>query len=138
MRAVHWGQSHGRLADPPRKIYNLWRERCLERTLLGQEFGTKETLKRAKCYQAPYQAYPEFIDLYSEVAGQLAEGEVAGRFRERTEFGPRALGNRPILEDARHPEMRTVVSWQPKWTIWPSVIFCSAKNDQPNYADRDY
>jgi carbamoyltransferase len=42
----------------------------------------------------------------AEAARQIAQGKVIGWFRGQMEFGPRALGNRSILADARHPEMR--------------------------------
>ncbi|HYP16681.1 MAG TPA: carbamoyltransferase C-terminal domain-containing protein, partial [Opitutus sp.] len=40
------------------------------------------------------------------LAGLLASGEVIGFFQGRAEFGPRALGARSILADARSPEMQ--------------------------------
>ena len=40
------------------------------------------------------------------VAAALARGEVIGTLRGRAEFGPRALGNRSILADPRHPDMK--------------------------------
>ena len=36
----------------------------------------------------------------------LAQGQVVGWFQGRMEWGPRALGNRSILGDPRHPEMQ--------------------------------
>lgn len=44
--------------------------------------------------------------LLSEVAGRLADGQVIGWYQGRMEFGPRALGGRSILADARNPLMR--------------------------------
>jgi carbamoyltransferase len=50
------------------------------------------------------------FDGFDKVAQAAAErirrGEVIGWFRGRMEFGPRALGNRSILADPGHPEMR--------------------------------
>ncbi|MGH8337641.1 MAG: carbamoyltransferase family protein, partial [Gammaproteobacteria bacterium] len=50
------------------------------------------------------------FDNFGEVARAAAErirrGEVLGWYRGRMEFGPRALGNRSILADPGHPEMR--------------------------------
>jgi carbamoyltransferase len=42
----------------------------------------------------------------TEAARLIAEGRVIAWFRGRMEFGPRALGNRSILADPGHPEMR--------------------------------
>ena len=40
------------------------------------------------------------------VAGFLMKGKVVGHFTGRMEFGPRALGSRSILGDARNEEMQ--------------------------------
>ena len=40
------------------------------------------------------------------MAALLAQGQVVGWLQGRMEFGPRALGNRSILGDPRHPEMQ--------------------------------
>jgi carbamoyltransferase len=45
-------------------------------------------------------------ELISEVAHKLVEGRVVGWFQGRFEMGPRALGNRSILADARRAEMK--------------------------------
>ena len=39
-------------------------------------------------------------------ASLLAEGRIVAWFQGRMEFGPRALGNRSLLADPRHVEMR--------------------------------
>ena len=45
-------------------------------------------------------------DICRESAKLLAEGHVFGWFQDRSEFGPRALGNRSILADPRKPEIK--------------------------------
>ena len=45
-------------------------------------------------------------DICADTARLLAEGHVFGWFQGRSEFGPRALGNRSILADPRTPEMK--------------------------------
>jgi carbamoyltransferase len=45
-------------------------------------------------------------ELCTEAASLIANGRVVGWYRGRMEFGPRALGNRSILADPGHPEMR--------------------------------
>jgi len=49
-------------------------------------------------------------NIESVVADALVAGKVAGWFRGRMEFGPRALGNRSILADPRTTQMRDVVN----------------------------
>lgn len=45
-------------------------------------------------------------DLTRNVARRLSGREIVGWFQGRMEFGPRALGSRSILADARDPQMR--------------------------------
>jgi carbamoyltransferase len=45
-------------------------------------------------------------DIFSEAAKLLAEGNVLGWFQGRSEFGPRALGNRSIIADPRSAAMK--------------------------------
>ncbi|HET6880647.1 MAG TPA: carbamoyltransferase [Pirellulales bacterium] len=49
-------------------------------------------------------------DLFEHVAQLLAEEKVVGWFQGRMEFGPRALGARSILGDARSPKMQSVMN----------------------------
>lgn len=49
-------------------------------------------------------------DLYNEVAKNIAEGKIVGWFQGRTEWGPRALGNRSILVDPRRKEMKDILN----------------------------
>ena len=46
---------------------------------------------------------------------RLAEGKVIGWFQGRMEFGPRALGSRSILGDARNPEMQKKMNLKIKY-----------------------
>lgn len=48
--------------------------------------------------------------LATHIAQLLVEGRVIGLFQGRMEFGPRALGGRSIIGDARSPEMQTVMN----------------------------
>jgi carbamoyltransferase len=78
----------------------------MQGAFLGPEFGPGEIERVARRYRAPYRHYPDFEPLIHEVAALLAQGLVVGWFQGRMEWGPRALGNRSILGDARHPEMQ--------------------------------
>jgi carbamoyltransferase len=49
-------------------------------------------------------------NVFHEAARLLAEGNVIGWFQGRSEFGPRALGNRSILADPRDPKMKDRVN----------------------------
>ena len=67
-----------------------------------------ETLLR-EC-RAVYRRCETEQALCEEVARLLADGKVVGWVQGRMEFGPRALGNRSILGDARNPEMQRVLN----------------------------
>ena len=56
-----------------------------------------------------------FDVLTQQVADLVNEGKVIGWFQGRMEFGPRALGNRSILGDARNPEMQKKLNLKIKY-----------------------
>jgi len=75
---------------------------------LGPGYG-REDIERALAAFADRIAvhrFPTFADTCRHAAGLIAEGKVLAWYRGRMEFGPRALGNRSILADPGHPEMR--------------------------------
>jgi carbamoyltransferase len=49
------------------------------------------------------------------IANLIAEGNVVGWFQGRMEFGPRALGSRSILGDARDPKMQEIMNLKIKF-----------------------
>ena len=49
-------------------------------------------------------------DLLERVAALIDTAHVVGWYQGRMEWGPRALGHRSILGDARHPEMRDTIN----------------------------
>jgi carbamoyltransferase len=53
--------------------------------------------------------------LADRVAALLADGQVVGLVQGRMEFGPRALGGRSILGDARSPKMQSVMNLKIKY-----------------------
>jgi carbamoyltransferase len=53
--------------------------------------------------------------LFDEVATALTEEKVVGWFQGRMEFGPRALGNRSILGDARSPRLQRELNLRIKY-----------------------
>jgi carbamoyltransferase len=54
-------------------------------------------------------------DICKETAKILAEGNIIGWFQGRSEFGPRALGNRSILADPRKAEMKDILNSRVKF-----------------------
>jgi carbamoyltransferase len=82
---------------------------------LGPEFGPKDILKVANKFSAPYTHFSDFNELARTAAGLMAKGKVVGWFQGRMEYGPRALGNRSILGDARDPEMQKKMNLKIKY-----------------------
>ena len=58
----------------------------------------------------PHRRVEDDDRLRALVVERLMRGKVLGWFQGRFEWGPRALGNRSILADARNPEMKDIVN----------------------------
>jgi carbamoyltransferase len=65
--------------------------------------------------KAVFTQYTDFSELTEFIADKLAQGDVVGWFQGRMEFGPRALGNRSILGDARNPDMQKKLNLKIKY-----------------------
>jgi carbamoyltransferase len=78
----------------------------MQGSYLGPEFSEKDILKVANRYNTTYNKVNEMQALATQVAQFIEAGNVVGWFQGKMEFGPRALGNRSILGDARNPEMQ--------------------------------
>ena len=92
------------------KDYDLMRG-----SYLGPYFSDKEILITNKKHKAVYEHEVSFEKLSVKVAKLISEGNVIGWFQGRSEFGPRALGNRSILADPRNPEMQKKLNLKIKY-----------------------
>ena len=98
---------------------------------LGPDFSDKEAVHAFKKHKAIYTKIDSFDDLCGEVADLIDSGNVVGWFQGRMEYGPRALGNRSILADARNVEMQKKLNLKIKYRegfrpFAPSVLIeCS-------------
>jgi carbamoyltransferase len=82
---------------------------------LGPEYSDKEVELMNRKVKAVYKKYDRCEEMTMEIAAKIAEGNVVGWFQGRMEFGPRALGNRSILGDARNPEMQKKLNLKIKY-----------------------
>jgi carbamoyltransferase len=82
--------------------------------LLGPSFSNEEIERFLKKQGAPYVRLND-SELFDRVALELASGRIIGWFQGRMEFGPRALGGRSILGDARNPQMQSVMNLKIKY-----------------------
>lgn len=83
-------------------------------TYLGPEFHDDSIESYLKSIDAPYEKH-DGDALASRVAELLATENVVGWFQGRMEFGPRALGARSILGDARSRKMQSVLNLKIKF-----------------------
>ena len=81
---------------------------------LGPNFSSDEIENFLDSIGASYQKLSR-EQLYETVAGHLANEKVVGWFQGRMEFGPRALGGRSILGDARSPKMQSQMNLKIKY-----------------------
>ena len=82
---------------------------------LGPEFNDRQIENVARKYSAKYSYFENFEELAQQVAQHIDKGKVIGWFQGRMEYGPRALGNRSILGDARSPEMQKKMNLKIKY-----------------------
>lgn len=81
---------------------------------LGPEFAQTEVVERLQAVGAVFEILDETY-LLERCAQDLAVGKAVGWFQGRMEFGPRALGARSILGDARSPTMQSVLNLKIKY-----------------------
>jgi carbamoyltransferase len=103
---------------------------------LGPEFSSAEI---QAFLDSKGIVYRKSERLAEDVAEVLAQEKVVGWFQGRMEFGPRALGGRSILGDARSPKMQSTMNLKIKYResfrpFAPAVI--SEKVDQYFEIDR--
>lgn len=87
----------------------------MQGSFLGPDYSEKEIQLMNKKVKASFNYYNDFSDLSQFIATKLSEGNVVGWFQGKMEFGPRALGNRSILGDARNPEMQKKLNLKIKY-----------------------
>lgn len=110
----------------------------LQGSFLGPEINNQEIENTIKQYSAEAKAFENFDDLATETAKLIQEGNIIGWVQGRMEFGPRALGNRSILGDARNPETQKKLNLKIKYResfrpFAPSVLW----EDCPDYFDQE-
>jgi carbamoyltransferase len=87
---------------------------AMQGSFLGPEYRDDELLAALREAQLPAQPLSN-EELHPFLAGKIADGKVVGFFQGRAEFGPRALGARSILADARSPQMQSQLNLKIKF-----------------------
>jgi carbamoyltransferase len=104
---------------------------------LGPAYGQAEVERRLAAVGAVFETVDDAA-LTEQVADALVAGQAVGWFQGRMEFGPRALGARSILGDARSPAMQKVLNLKVKYResfrpFAPSVL----REDVADWFDLD-
>jgi carbamoyltransferase len=82
---------------------------------LGPSFTDAEVAEALDRAGARFTMYADDDALCHRVAGLIAEGRVIGWFQNRMEFGPRALGCRSIIGDARNAALQSTMNLKIKF-----------------------
>jgi carbamoyltransferase len=86
----------------------------MQGSFLGPEYSDDQIETALRTHGASFQRL-RTTDLLDRTVNLLSEEKVVGWFQGRMEFGPRALGNRSILGDARSPRMQSVMNLKVKF-----------------------
>lgn len=104
---------------------------------LGPEYSDSDVLEEVQTSGLSFHKFESFDEVCHEATGQIANGKIVGWFQGRMELGPRALGNRSILADARNPKMKDKVNSRIKFResfrpFAPSVLLEYSKDLFPS------
>jgi carbamoyltransferase len=100
------------LLDKPRQVDSSGD--AMHGSLLGPRFSGDEIEQFLQSQRVKYRKLDD-AELCNCVAKLLADEKVVGWFHGRMEFGPRALGARSILGDARSPRMQSLLNLKIKF-----------------------
>jgi carbamoyltransferase len=81
--------------------------------LYGRRYSEGEVATALRAHAGRVERLPQ-AQLLERAARNLAGNRVVGWFQGRSEFGPRALGNRSILADPRSPDMQAILNHRVK------------------------
>jgi carbamoyltransferase len=96
----------------PRKVNAI---DTMRGSYLGPEFSQDDIENRLRSVGARFTILADADELAAASACTLSQGKALGWFQGRMEFGPRALGARSILGDARSPTMQSVLNLKVKF-----------------------
>ena len=75
----------------------------------GPEYSAAEIKKAVESASLAYEELPD-EPLFDRIIKLLREGKIIGWYQGRSEWGPRALGNRSILADPTNPNMKDIIN----------------------------
>ena len=114
-------------------------------SLLGPAWSADEAREVLTGVGAKFHIRADEDALLDEIARAIEAGMVVGHFHGPMEFGPRAMGNRSILADARNPKMQSLLNRKIKFResfrpFAPSVLAEDARQwfDLPDGVESPY
>ena len=87
---------------------------AMQGSYLGPAYSNTEIEQFLQSRDLPYERLDDAI-FFERIAAALAAEKVVGWFQGRMEFGPRSLGGRSILGDARSTKMQSVMNLKIKY-----------------------
>lgn len=88
---------------------------AMQGSYLGPKFSNEEIRKFLHGQKIAYHFVKDDGELFAKAGDYLAEGNIIGWFSGRMEFGPRALGSRSIIGDARNESMQSKMNLKIKF-----------------------
>ncbi|MEO8320430.1 MAG: carbamoyltransferase C-terminal domain-containing protein, partial [Bradyrhizobium sp.] len=93
------------------KILKQRRSFVMDHSYVGKPYSEQEAASALQKFLVRIQVEAKRSDnVCRDTAKLLADQRVIGWFQDRSEFGPRALGNRSLLADPRKPEMKDILN----------------------------
>lgn len=86
----------------------------MKASCLGPEYSNDQIFQYLSANNIPYNELPS-EEMPAKIADLIAEQKTIGWFQGRMEFGPRALGARSIIGDARSPKMQEIMNLKIKF-----------------------
>jgi carbamoyltransferase len=82
----------------------------LKQVYLGTDLGDDDFISETLADWGAFVEFEKVDNISKHAAGLIANGAIIGWVQGRSEFGPRALGNRSILADPRPAENKDIIN----------------------------
>lgn len=107
-------------------------------SLLGPQYSTQQTQQILDAAGAKYHVIENEQQLFETVADLIDQQQVIGWFQGKMEFGPRALGSRSIIADARSEQMQSKLNLKIKFReSFRPFAPCVLREHAADYFDLD-
>ena len=123
------------LLDNERKVDSCDKQRA---SLLGPAYSNEQIRQFLDSVNAEYHTFEDEEQLFDKVANLIDQEKVIGWFQGHMEFGPRALGNRSIIGDARSEKMQSIMNRKIKFReSFRPFAPCVLREDVSDYFDME-